>query len=70
MIGYAVDVTASAARARIPERIAAALAAQPSPSEDAAGADAPDRAIDVPGSPETPPEPVPAASARPPESTG
>ena len=35
MIGYAVDVTAAAARARIPERIAAALAAEPSRSTDA-----------------------------------
>jgi phosphate acyltransferase len=70
MIGYAVDVTAAAARARIPERIAAAIAAEPSPSKVSAGADPADPAIEHTGSPGTSPEPIPAATVPPPEPSG
>jgi phosphate acyltransferase len=70
MIGFAVDVTAAAARARIPERIAAALAAAPSRSADEALTTDPDGEMDPSGAPQGPPGPVPAATAGPPESVG
>jgi glycerol-3-phosphate acyltransferase PlsX len=60
MIGYAVDVTAAAARARIPERIAAALAATPT----GASGDGrePDGAPIADDRPTGQPEPTPTAS--------
>jgi hypothetical protein len=69
MIGYAVDVTAAAARARIPERIAAALAAAPTVGPEGPHGDAADPAAAhvADERPTATPEPAPTASGRPPE---
>jgi glycerol-3-phosphate acyltransferase PlsX len=67
MIGFAVDVTAAAARARIPESIAQAIAAEPIPVLDAALLPAlPDGQAEADGLS----EPAAALASRPPEPGG
>ena len=67
MIGFAVDVTAAAARARIPERIAEAIAAEPIPVLDAPSLP---RQADGLADEDHPPEPAAALASRPPEQGG